>query len=212
MFPASNTGNTSFLNGRCSTTSTDHIRSFYFIMPKTREQKAEVVDKLIDGLGKSKSAVFVNFDGLTANEIVDFRRKLREQNLGYVVAKKTLLRIALDKANLSEISLDGFQRGVGTVIGLEDEVAPAQVVDTFAQEHEQLAILGGIMNTNEPGQKTLTVDSVKALAKLPSKQMLLAQVVRTINAPVSGFVNVLAGNVRGLVTALSAIKDKKPAT
>lgn len=180
-------------------------------MPKTREQKAGTIEQLADGLGKSKAAVFVNFDGLDANELVDFRRKLREQKLGYVVAKKTLLRIALDKANLSEISLDGFKRGVGTVIGLEDEVAPAQVVDTFAKDHEALTILGGIMNTNQAGQKTLTIDNVKALAKLPSKQMLLAQVVRTINAPVSGLVNVLAGNLRGLVTALSAIKDKKPA-
>lgn len=180
-------------------------------MPKTREQKAAVVEKLSDGLSKSKSAVFVNFDGLTANEIVDFRRKLREAKLGYVVAKKTLLRIALDKADLSEIKLDGFQRGVGTVIGLEDEVAPSQVVDAFAKDHEKLSILGGIMNTNQAGQKTLSMDNVKALAKLPSKQQLYGQLVRTINGPVSGFVNVLAGNVRGLVTVLSAIKDKKPA-
>lgn len=166
---------------------------------------------LVENFSSAKSVVFVNFDKLTVGDITAFRRKCREQGMPYTVAKKTLLKRALKETQLEEVDLSGFERGIGTVFGLMDEVAPAQVVDAFAQDHENLVILGGVMKDNPAGQKFLAADSVKALAKLPTKQQLLGTVVRTIQAPVSGFVNVLAGNLRGLVQVLNAVKDKKPA-
>lgn len=187
-----------------------YIRSFF--MPKTRQQKEEVLTRLVSNFTNAKSSVFVNFDKLTVADINAFRREVRKAGMDYTVAKKTLLHLALKEAQLDQdADVSKFERGVATVFGLTDEVAPAQVVDTFAKEHEAMSILGGVMKENPAGQKFLNVDSVKALAKLPTKDVLLGQVVRTIQAPVSGFVNVLAGNLRNLVQVMNAIKDKKPA-
>lgn len=187
-----------------------YIRSFF--MAKSRQQKEETLQALVDRFGRSKSVVFVNFDKLSVADITAFRRAARKQNIDYVVAKKTLLRLALKQAQLDQdVDVSRFERGVGTVFGFEDEVAPAQVVDGFAKEHEAMSILGGIMQENPAGQKFITVDAVQALAKLPTKDVLLGQVVRTIQAPISGFVNVLAANLRSVVQVLNAIKDKKPA-
>jgi large subunit ribosomal protein L10 len=180
-------------------------------MPKTRQQKEETLKALVDNFSQAKSAVFINFDKLTVADINAFRVQLRKNGLRYAVAKKTLLRKALADSQLSEVDLTKFERGVGTVFGIADEVAPAQTVDTFAKDHEAMTILGGIMKDNPAGQKFVSVEMVKALAKLPTKEVLLGQLVRTINAPVSGFVNVLAANLRSLVQVLNAVKDKKPA-
>ncbi len=187
-----------------------YIRSFF--MPKTRQQKEETLKSLVNNFTNAKSAVFINFDKLNVADINAFRRSVRKAGMDYTVAKKTLLHKALKEVQLDQdVDVSKFERGVATVFGLTDEVAPAQVVDTFAKDHEAMSILGGVMKENPAGQKFLSVDSVKALAKLPTKDVLLAQVVRTIQAPVSGFVNVLAGNLRGLVQVMNAIKDKKPA-
>lgn len=180
-------------------------------MPKSRQQKEETLKVLVDGFSQAKSAVFVNFDKLTVADITDFRRRCRKQGLTYVVAKKTLLRKAIEQNKLAEVDVNLYKQGVGTVFGLTDEVAPAQVVAEFAKDHEAMTILGGVMMTNPEGQKYVNAEAVTALSKLPSKEILLGQLVRTIQGPISGFANVLAGNLRGLVQALNAIKDQKPA-
>jgi large subunit ribosomal protein L10 len=180
-------------------------------MPKSRQQKEETLKALVDGFSQAKSAVFVNFDKLTVADITDFRRRVRKEGLSYIVAKKTLLRKAVEQNKLSEVDVNLFKQGVGTVFGMTDEVAPAQVVAGFAKDHEAMSILGGVMMTNAEGQKFVTADSVKALSLLPSKEVLLGQLVRTIQGPISGFANVLAGNLRGLVQVMDAIKKQKPA-
>lgn len=178
-------------------------------MAKTRLQKDETLKTLIDDFGSAKSVVFVNFDGLTVSDIQEFRRQCRENGLKYHVAKKTLLKLALEKTNLTEVDLTSFERGIGTVFGLKDEVAPAQVTDKFAKDHEAMTILGGVMMENPEGEKVISLEQINALAKLPSRDVLLGRLVGSINAPVSGFVNVLAGNIRGLVNVLSQLKDQK---
>lgn len=178
-------------------------------MAKTKLQKEETLKTLVDDFGSAKSAIFINFDGLNVSDIQEFRKQCREQGLRYLVAKKTLLRLALDKNKLTEVDLTAFERGIGTVFGLEDEVAPAQVTAKFAKDHEAMTILGGVMMENPEGEKVMSLEQVSALAKLPSKEVLLGRLVGSINAPVSGFVNVLAGNIRGLVNVLSQLKDQK---
>lgn len=178
-------------------------------MAKTRQQKEKTLQTLTDQLSSGKAAVFVNFDGLTVGQTQEFRQACRENGLTYMVAKKTLLRKALEGASLTEVDTNIFEKGVGTVIGAEDEVAPAQVTDKFAKDNEAMTILGGVMMENPEGQKFMDITQVAALAKLPSKEVLLGRLVGSINAPVSGFVNVLAGNIRGLVNVLNGIKDQK---
>lgn len=172
-------------------------------MAKTREQKELQVQSLADQLKTAKSAVFANFQGLTVQETEELRGKCREQGVAVLATKKTLLKRALTDMNL-DVDTKQFEGGVATFFGTNDEVAPAQIVAKFAKDHEIVSIFGGVLEGN-----FIDEAKVKQLSALPSKEQLLAKLVGTINAPVSGFVNVLAGNVRGLVTVLNAIKDSK---
>lgn len=174
-------------------------------MPKTRAQKAEIVAELSDKFGRMKSAVFTSISGYTMPDADKLRTKGREQGVEVIVAKKTLLGRAIKDAGLN-VDLSQFEGSVLTTFGFNDEVAPAKMMAEFLKERETMKILGGVLEG-----KMVDAASIKTLSKLPGKQELLAKVVGSLNAPVSGFVNVLAGNLRGLVTVLNAVKDKKPA-
>jgi len=120
-----------------------------------------------------------------------------------LVTKKTLMKIALKKAGLA-VKPEVFDKSAAAVFGINDEAAPARIVQTFAKTHEALNVFGGILEGKFVGR-----EKILELAKLPSREELLAKVLGSIKAPVSGFVNVLAGNLRGLVGVLSAIKESK---
>lgn len=172
-------------------------------MAKTKLQKEEAMQSLVDHLKNSKSAVFANFQGLKVSESEELRGKCREANVSYVASKKTLVRHALSDQGF-EVDTKAFEGGVAAVFGNEDEVAPAQIIANFAKDHEVVSIFGGILEG-----EFIDAAKVNELSKLPSKQQLLGQLVGTLNAPVSGFVNVLAGNIRGLVNVLNAVKESK---
>lgn len=172
-------------------------------MAKTKEQKQAQVTLLATHLKEAKSAVFANFQGLTVEQTDKLRAACRENNILFAASKKTLVQKALEEAGI-EADARNFEGGVAVAFGLTDEIAPAQIVAKFAKEHDIVTLFGGIL---EGG--FISAEKVEALAKLPSKQELYAKLVGTMNAPVSGFVNVLAGNMRGFVTVLGAIKDQK---
>lgn len=180
------------------------ITTFLFFMAKTRQQKVVILTDVVRSFQGAKGMVFANMQGLKTTSTNELRAKCRENNLTFAVMKKTLLKRALSDIGLT-IDTKSFIGGVSIVTG-SDEVAPAQVVAAFARTHELAKIFGGVLEG-----KFIDAAKVSALAKLPSKQQLLGQLVGTINAPVLGFVNVLAGNLRGLVTVLNAVKDQKTA-
>ena len=103
-----------------------------------------------------------------------------------------------------DVDPHAFEGGVSVLFGYADEVAPARIAMETSKKYDVVKIFGGMLEN-----EFVDMSAVINLAKLPSKQQLLAQVVGTINAPVSGFVNVLAGNIRGLVNVLNAVKDTK---
>lgn len=172
-------------------------------MAKSKQSKEESMQSLVEGLKTAKSAVFANFQGLKVSESEELRAKCIEQNVTYVASKKTLLKRALKDLDL-DVDTKAYEGGVAVILGNEDEVAPAQILAKFAKDHELVKLFGGVLEGKY-------IDSAKVveLSKLPSKQQLYAQLVGTMNAPVSGFVNVLAGNLRGLVRVLSAIQETK---
>lgn len=172
-------------------------------MPKTREQKEKAMQTLVETMKQSKSVVFANFQGLKVSESEELRRLCRKEGVEYLAVKKTLVSKALKDAGI-EANPKSFNGAVSVVFGISDEVAPAQILAKFAKTHEAVKLFGGILEG-----AFIDAAKVTSLSKLPSKQQLLGQLVGTLNAPVSGFVNVLAGNLRGLVTALNAIKDAK---
>jgi large subunit ribosomal protein L10 len=172
-------------------------------MAKSKQQKQEIIKNLIEKLKKAKSLVFVNFDGLTVKEVEELRAKFREENIDYLVIKKTLARLAFKEAGL-DVDPKSLEKGVAIAFGYDDEVAPARIIETFAKKHKALKSIGGVLEN-----KFVDDAKIVELSKLPSKQELLAKVIGSINAPLSGFVNVLAGNLRGLVQVLNAIKESK---
>lgn len=172
-------------------------------MPKTRKQKEETLASLTEKFRSMRSVVFANFEKLPVKDIEALRKELKKAGVVYTVAKKTLLRLAFKNAGIA-VDPKTIAGNFATVIGVTDEVAPAKILQGFAKDHENLKVLAGVLEG-----KLLDAKAVKALAALPGKNELLARLVGSINAPVSGFVNVLAGNLRGLVTVLGAIKDKK---
>jgi len=172
-------------------------------MAKTRKKKEELVKDLNEKIKDSKSLIFANFDGLKVKEVEELRKNCRAENVDYLVAKKTLMKKAF-KENGIEIDNSVFDKEVAVAFGREDEVAPARILKDFSKDHEALQAFGGVLEGEFVGQ-----EKVMALANLPSKEELLAKVVGSIKAPVSGFVNVLSGNLRNLVYVLNAIKDSK---
>jgi large subunit ribosomal protein L10 len=182
------------------------VKSHFFVyhfMAKTKEQKKIHLEDLAKDMKDAKSVVFASVQGLNVKDTDELRKNCREQNLTYVVSKKTLLRKALQDLGLAT-DTSVYEGGVAVVCGLKDEVAPAQMLAKFAKTHEVMKLFGGILEG-----KLVDGTMVKQLSALPSKQELLAKLAGSLNAPVSGFVNVLAGNLRGLVGVLNNIKNAK---
>ncbi|MFA5175476.1 MAG: 50S ribosomal protein L10 [Patescibacteria group bacterium] len=172
-------------------------------MPKSREQKQTTLKLLASWLKDAKSIVFANFQGLKVSEATVLRRECRKQNIKVLATKKTLLKKACEELGLN-IEPEKFSGGVAVFMGVEDEVAPAKTVANFAKTHEIVSIFGGMLEG-----KMVDASVVKSLASLPSKEALLAKMVGALNAPISGFVNALSGNLRNLVGVLNNIKEAK---
>ncbi len=171
-------------------------------MAKSKVQKQQTIDSLVSEFKTAKSVVFLNFQGLKVKESEELRKLCRDEQVAYMASKKTLIQKALEGAGVSAQVRD-FEGSLAVAFGQGDEVAPARVLAEFAKKHEAVKIYGGVLEGNFiDGAKVLS------LAKLPTKHQLLGQLVGTLNAPVSGFVNVLAGNLRGLVNVLNAVKEK----
>ena len=172
-------------------------------MAKTRQEKEQTIKTLAESIKSAKSTVLANFQGLKVVESEELRGICRKANVEYLASKKTLLKRALAEAGF-DINTQEFEGGIAVVLGQEDEVAPAQIIANFAKSHDTVKIFGGVLEG-----KFIDEAKVTELSKLPSKLELYSKLVGTINAPVSGFVNVLSCNLRGLLNALNAIKEAK---
>jgi len=170
----------------------------------TRNQKHELVKELTEKIKAAKSVFFVDFKGLKVKDATILKKSLRAAEVEYVVVRKTLIDIALKNAGIEGANIAKVEGQVALSLSVADEVVGAKIIDTFAKTNENVKMLGGVLGT-----QLMTAAEVKALAKVPSREQLLGQLVGTLNAPVSGFVNVLAGNLRGLVQVLGAISEQK---
>ena len=140
---------------------------------------------------------------MTVAEISELRKTLREAGIKMQVLKKSVAQIALDDQKI-DLDVRKMEGQLAFIYGGEDEVTAAKIVRKFAKDNEKLKMLAGVLEN-----KAMTQEEMVALAKLPSKDELLAKVVGSLKAPVSGFVNVLGGNLRALVYTLQAIREKK---
>ncbi len=172
-------------------------------MAKTRQQKEAEVREVVEGLKEAKSVVVADLSPLKVQENTILRQKAKLQSVRVKGVKKTLFRLAAKEV---EVTVDDSSVGgsMTLLLGLDDEVAPARLIAEIRKERKSLDVQGGILES-----RWMTSEEVIALAKLPSKDQLIAQVVGSIRAPLSGLVGALQGNLRNLVYVLNAVKDSK---
>lgn len=172
-------------------------------MVLTKEQKNEILGEIGERLSRAKTAVFTNYQGLKVSDITNLRKRLSEKSIDFKVAKNSLLKKALDNKKI-DIESSLLDKPLAIAYGYDDEVEPNKLVYQFSKENENLKVMGAIVNG-----VFMDAAQVKTLALLPSREQLYANVVGSIAAPMSGFVNVLAGNLRGLVSVLDQYKNSK---
>jgi len=169
-------------------------------MPLTKIQKQKILEDLKEKVGKQKAIAFVNVSGLKVQDLTKLRREMKKKNCELKVAKKTLIGLAL-KENKIEVDLKKMQGEIALGFGYKDEISPFKTLYDFAKNHEQLGILGGVI-----GEEYFGKEKVVELAQIPPREELLAKMVGSLFAPMSGFVNVLQENIKGLLRILATAK------
>ena len=164
----------------------------------TKEKKKEIVEGLAARLSRQKTVVFFDYTGLKVNQVQELREKLRGEEIDCQASKKTLIDLALSKAGLDGVKVKDLPGQIAMVFGYKDEVMPAKILYDFSKENEDVKILSGFIQG-----EYLENEVILNLAKLPSKQELLGKLVGSIASPLSGMVNVLQGNLRGLICVLN---------
>ena len=157
----------------------------------TKQKKEEILGKIQKKLSKADFVAFVNFHGLNVSLVSDLRKKLKTAGAEYDVVKKTLV-----KKGLSGISYGGELPkldGEVAVITSADPLAPSKIIQEFIRKNKVLSALGGVYDNNYVG-----ADVIKMLGNIPSREVLLAQIVNIINSP-----------IQGIVVALDGIASKK---
>ena len=173
-------------------------------MALTKQKKQEIVSEVAELLTKSKLTVLASYPGTTVKAMQQLRLDASQNGTTVKVVKNRLVQKAVEQSGLwNDIDLKSFSGQLLYAFNSEDEVAPAQALATFAKTNPTLAFVGAL---TADGQ-LIGPDDVKALASLPSKDQLRAQLVGTIAAPLTGFVGVLSGTMRSIVFVLQARAD-----
>ena len=168
-----------------------------------RPEKQAIVAELKQKFSAAKGAVLTDYKGLTVAQDTKLRRKMREAGVEYRVIKNTMARLAADELGISGMAAT-LEGTTAIALSYADPVAPAKVVSDFIKEVKTYKIKGGILDG-----KFITIDGVRALSSLPSREVLLAMVCGTLQAPIAGFVRALQGNISNLVYALNAVREQK---
>ena len=173
-------------------------------MAVTSEKQA-LVEELKEKLSNTKGAVLTNYRGLNVAQDTKLRRKLREAGVEYRVIKNTMMRIAA-----KEVGLEGLEESLegptAIAISFTDPVAPAKIISEFVKENklQALEVKAGLVEG-----KVIDAQGVKALASLPPREVLITKALGSMQAPITGLVNVLQGSIRNLVYALDAVRQQK---
>ncbi|MEA3328285.1 MAG: 50S ribosomal protein L10 [Candidatus Omnitrophota bacterium] len=165
--------------------------------------KELLVKELTSRFQQAEVLIFTKINRLSAMEMNQLRRKLNTQAGQYLVVKNRLAELALKNSNLSK-GLDLIEDSVGIAISKESPESIFKSLVDFNKDHPALDICGALT-----GEKLLSSDCVKAIAALPSREVLLASVVRGLNAPVNGLVNALSQVIRKFVIVLDKIRKKQ---
>ena len=168
-------------------------------------EKNEDIKKLNDKFARAKAAILTDYQGITAPAITQLRAHMRTQSVDFFVIKNTLARLAAKDTHFEALDLN-FKGPVSVVVSYEDPIAPAKALAEYSktQPEKEPEILCGLVE----GRK-ISAQEVQMLAKLPPREVLIAQLLSTMQAPTSNFVGVFQSLLRKFVGTLEAIKEKK---
>jgi large subunit ribosomal protein L10 len=172
-------------------------------MAISRRKKEELVEEITGKIKESKSIVFADFTGLSVDEASELRAKLRENGVSLKVVKHNLFAIACQEAG-ADINIDELAGHPIAFAFSSDEVMGAKTINDFAKSNEKLEMVGGALEG-----KNISMEELKALANMPSREELYAKVVGSLASPLRGMVGVLQGNLRGLVNVLDQYAESK---
>lgn len=171
----------------------------------TKSEKQQLVEEIHEKFLASKIVILTDCKGLKVNKINELRRKLKESNIDYRVVKNTLLIRASENTDVAVLK-DHFKGPTAIAVSYDDPVAPAKVLSEFAKDNDKLQIRSGVMSG-----KILTVQGIKSLSSLPSREVLLGQLLSAMNGVPTNLVRALSNVPQKLLYALQAIKDQKSA-
>lgn len=174
-------------------------------MAVTRQKKEEALQELVDKFGRSKSVVFANYRGLNVASISELRSELRKEDAEMKVAKKTLIGLAT-KDSVGEIDKAIMEGPIVATFSYDDPLSGIRILFKYSKKNENIKLLGGIVDG-----KIVGADVIQQYAQLPSRDELLAKLIGSMMAPLSGFVGIGNSLISGLVRVLDAYKDTLPA-
>lgn len=170
-----------------------------------KQKKIDLVNEIKQKIQDSSSVIMIDYRGLTVAEATNLRREFRENGVDYKVYKNTMTELALKELGHDEL-IDHLVGPTAIAFGVDDPVAPAKVLTENIKKLKKMSLKAGLVDG-----KVIDVEGIKALADLPSREELIAKMLGSMNAPISGLANVLSGTIRGLAVALNAIKEQKEA-
>jgi large subunit ribosomal protein L10 len=175
------------------------------VKEQTLQAKTQNVEEIKEKIKNSQSMILVDYRGLDVEQLTQLREQYRKAGVEYKVYKNTMMRFAFKDSGFE--GFNEYLKGPSAVaFGYDDPVQAAKITSEFAKENEKLEIKAGIVDG-----KIIGIDEVNDLASLPSKEVLIAQVLGGFNAPIQGFTNVLQGTIRSLAIVLNAVAETKEA-
>lgn len=170
-----------------------------------RPEKVAQVEAIAAHLESAQSIVLADYQGMTVEQMTDFRSKCRENNVVCRVVKNRLARIAADQADIPDLK-EHLTGPLALILGPESQVDPAKLVVDFAKDVDALEVMGGFMDGAH-----MSAEEVVALSKVPSREELYAKMMGSMTSPLTGIVGVTSGVLSALTRAIDAVAKQKEA-
>ena len=172
-------------------------------MSNNFEQKKVIVAQIKEKFESAHSAVFVDYRGLTVAEVTELRNECRKAGVEYVVLKNTMIELAAKELGIE--GLDSYLKGPTAVaFSHKDPASPAKILSDFIKKTKKMELKCAVID-----KQTLDAAGAQALADLPPKEVLIAKMMGSLNAPITNFVGVLSATLRSLVYAIEAVRKQK---
>lgn len=173
---------------------------------QTLQAKSAIIEEIKEKINNAESMVLVDYRGLNVSQLTELRSQYRNSGVEYKVYKNSMMRFAFKDAGMEEFNQ--YLKGPSAIaFSYDDPVPAAKITSEFAKDNDKLEIKAGIVDG-----RIIDLDGIKNLAELPPKDVLIAQTLGGLNAPIQGFANVLQGTIRGLAIVLNRVAEEKEKT